>query len=101
MSFEEKVAIVTGAGQGIGKAICLAMAREGIRVAVTDVKARLADRVGRQVNDEKGIASSFQADVRDENQIKSMVDNVLAEFGRIDFLINRNVRQFNSSGQSG
>lgn len=88
MPFEEKVAIVTGAGQGIGKAICLAMAREGIRVAVTDIKASLADRVERQIKDENGIASSFQADVRNEDQIKSMVDNVLAEFGRIDFLIN-------------
>ena len=88
MSKEQKVALITGAGQGIGKAICLAMAREGIRVAVNDIKEDRAVEVVKQIEEEGGIGSSFQADVSNEDQIKSMVAKILQRFKSIDYLVN-------------
>jgi NAD(P)-dependent dehydrogenase (short-subunit alcohol dehydrogenase family) len=88
MAGKGKVALITGGGRGIGRAICLAMARTGIRVAVNDVKKDTADEVVKQIGKEGRIASSFQTDIRHENEIKSMVEKVLDAFGRIDFLIN-------------
>jgi NAD(P)-dependent dehydrogenase (short-subunit alcohol dehydrogenase family) len=85
---EQKVALITGGGQGIGKAICLAMAREGIRVAVNDIKEDRAAEVVKQIKEEGGIGSSFQADVANEDQIKSMVARILNRFKSIDYLIN-------------
>jgi NAD(P)-dependent dehydrogenase (short-subunit alcohol dehydrogenase family) len=88
MSKEQKVALITGGGQGIGKAICLAMARAGIRVAVNDIKADRAAEVVKQIEEEGGIGSSFQADVSNEDQIKSMVAKILQRFKSIDYLVN-------------
>jgi NAD(P)-dependent dehydrogenase (short-subunit alcohol dehydrogenase family) len=88
MSKEQKVALITGGGQGIGKAICLAMAREGIRVAVNDIKEDRAVEVVKQIEEEGGIGSSFQADVSNEDQIKSMVAKILRRFKSIDYLVN-------------
>jgi len=88
MSKEQKVALITGGGQGIGKAICLAMAREGIRVAVNDIKEDRAVEVVKQIEEEGGIGSSFQADVSNEDQIKSMVAKILQRFKSIDYLVN-------------
>jgi len=88
MSKEQKVALITGGGQGIGKAICLTMAREGIRVAVNDIKEDRAVEVVKQIEEEGGIGSSFQADVSNEDQIKSMVAKILQRFKSIDYLVN-------------
>jgi NAD(P)-dependent dehydrogenase (short-subunit alcohol dehydrogenase family) len=88
MSKEQKVALITGGGQGIGKAICLAMAREGIRVAVNDIKGDRAAEVVKQIEEEGGIGWSFQADVSNEDQIKSMVAKILQRFKSIDYLVN-------------
>ena len=87
-SVNRKVAIVTGGGQGIGRAISLSMARENIIMVVNDVKRDSAEDVAKQIKKEGGIASSFQADVRNEDEIKSMVEMVIGTFGKIDFLIN-------------
>ena len=88
MSIDQKVALITGGGQGIGKAICFAMAREGIRVAVNDIKEDRAVEVVKQIKEGGGIASSFQADVSNEDEIKSMVEKILNRFKGIDYLVN-------------
>ena len=88
MSVDQKVALITGGGQGIGKAICFAMARKGIRVAVNDIKEDRAAEVVKQIGRDSGIASCFQADISDEDKIKSMVEKILDRFGRIDYLVN-------------
>ena len=88
MSIDQKVALITGGGQGIGKAICFAIAREGISVAVNDIKEDRAAQVVKQIKKEGGIASSFQADVSNEDEIKSMVEKTLNRFKNIDYLIN-------------
>lgn len=83
-----RVALVTGGSRGIGKAISLAMARTGVQVAINHLRTGSAKEVLEQIEKEGGIAASFQADIRHEDQIQSMIENVLHKFGRIDFLIN-------------
>ena len=87
MKLSGKVAIVTGASDGIGLAIALAYVREGARVVLvgrseTKGKAALA-----KVK-EKGEAVYFKADVSNSSQVKSVVDETIRRFGRIDILVN-------------
>lgn len=88
MTVEGRVGLVTGGGQGIGKAICVEMAEKGIRVAVNDIRKDTADEVVTLIRKDGGIASCFEADVRKEDEIKAMVGKVLDGFGRIDYLVN-------------
>ena len=85
---QERVSLVTGGGQGIGEAICLAMARRGIKVAVNDINSSGADRVARDIERNDGIALGFQADISSEAEVKWMVQKVIERFGRIDYLVN-------------
>jgi len=88
MRLKEKVAIVTGGGTGIGKAISLAFAAEG---AVVVVAARTLPRLDETVKEiilKGGQATSVQTDVTDENQVKRMVAKVLNEYAQIDILVN-------------
>lgn len=84
----ERVGLVTGGSRGIGKAICLAMAQEGVKVAVNHVRQGSADGLLAQIEKTGGMAYSVMADIRHEREVKVMVDKVLDRFGRIDFLIN-------------
>ena len=80
-----KVALVTGAGRGIGRAIAVAFGREGAHVALT---GRTEEQL-RQVEEEIGPEAFVQtADVRDPSTITALVDAVLARFGRLDILVN-------------
>jgi NAD(P)-dependent dehydrogenase (short-subunit alcohol dehydrogenase family) len=80
MELGDKVAVVTGGGSGIGRALCEAFAREGARaVAVADRDAAAAAAVAEGVG---GVA--YTVDVRDETQLRDMVADVEARFGRID-----------------
>ena len=88
MTGEEKVAIVTGGSRGIGQAICLAMAKIGIRVVVNHIRKGSADEVLERIKREGGTAFACQADVGKEDQVRAMVQNVLDRYGKIDFLVN-------------
>ena len=84
-----KVALITGAGRGIGKAEALALVAEGAMVAINDINAEQARETAEQINAIGGAkAKAFAADVWDDNAAKSMVEGVRAEFGRIDILVN-------------
>jgi NAD(P)-dependent dehydrogenase (short-subunit alcohol dehydrogenase family) len=85
---EDRVGLVTGGGQGIGKAICLAMSRKGFKVIVNDVRKNSADEVSGQIKNEGGSAESIQADISNEDEVRSMVEKASDTFGKIDFLIN-------------
>ncbi|MGQ9543238.1 MAG: SDR family NAD(P)-dependent oxidoreductase [Candidatus Bathyarchaeia archaeon] len=86
---EDRVAIVTGASRGIGRAIALALAHEGAKVVVNyrreESKAR---EVVEQIKQFGGSALAFQADVGDRRSVEMMVAEVMKEFGRIDILVN-------------
>ncbi len=86
--FEGKAVIVTGAGQGIGRAIALAFAREGAKVAVNDIDLEKAEAVAAQILGRAQCAIAVGADVREPLQVRNMVESVMTEFGTVDILVN-------------
>ena len=86
--FESKVAIVTGAAQGIGQAYAEALAREGASVVVADLNLDGAEGVAKQIVADGGAAIAVPVDVSDEDSAKAMADRAVAEFGGIDYLVN-------------
>ena len=88
MSLEGKIAIVTGAGKGIGRDAALAVAAEGATVvAVARTQADLDETV-RLIEEKGGKAISLARDLTVADQVQSMVDTVVEKFGRIDILVN-------------
>jgi meso-butanediol dehydrogenase/(S,S)-butanediol dehydrogenase/diacetyl reductase len=83
-----KVAIVTGAGSGIGRATALLFAAEGAMVVVNDVNSDAATRVAKEIEAAGGIAAPFPADVGDSRQVEALVRDATSRFGRLDVLVN-------------
>jgi NAD(P)-dependent dehydrogenase (short-subunit alcohol dehydrogenase family) len=83
-----KVAIVTGAASGIGRATSQIMAREGASVVLVDINSKGIDRVASGIIGSGGKALSIKADISKESQIRQMVESVMKEFNRIDILVN-------------
>ena len=79
MRFAGRVAIVTGGGAGIGRATCLAFAREGAAVAVVDLRA--ADTVAGDIETAGGRAATYAADVSRSADVEAMVADVVRRFG--------------------
>ena len=79
-----KVALVTGAGSGIGRATALEFARQGARVVAADIVSEAAEETAQQIRDGGGLAKSIYVDVTDEDTVRSMVDFTVAEYGRLD-----------------
>ena len=88
MRLSGKVAIVTGAGSGIGRAIALRFAGEGAAVVVNDLVADSAQRVVKEIEAAGGRAQPFPADVSDPRQVEALVREAVARFGRLDVLVN-------------
>ncbi|MGB8593199.1 MAG: SDR family NAD(P)-dependent oxidoreductase, partial [Candidatus Acidiferrales bacterium] len=85
----DRVALITGAGTGIGRAIALLFAREGARVAVNYNQSRdAAEEVVSQIRAAGGKAISVAADVTKDAGVRAMIDRVAREFDRLDILIN-------------
>lgn len=83
---ENKVALITGAGAGIGKAIALRLARDGFDLALNDLNAESVQVLASEIRNVTCLA--VPADVSDKAQVAKMVEDTMAKFGRIDILVN-------------
>ena len=88
MRLEGKAALVTGGARGIGRAIALALAREGADVAVCDIDLDGAKEVARQISALGRRALALKADISKREETKRMVEEIVARFGKIDILVN-------------
>jgi len=87
-ALEGKVAIVTGAGRGIGKAIALLFAKEGASVAITSRTDSEIQAVAEEIKQLGGQAIALRADVSKEEDVNKLVQTVLGKFGKVDILVN-------------
>ena len=83
-----KVAIVAGGAGCLGQGICLALAKEGAKVAVVDIDTGGADAVANEVRSLGQEALSLTCDVGDQSAVNKMVDEVVSTFGAIGILVN-------------
>lgn len=83
-----RVALVTGAGSGIGRATAMRLALDGAAVAVVDVNILGADETAGAITETGGRAAAFSADVRDRAQVRAARDGALEAFGAIHYLVN-------------
>ena len=88
MLLTEKIAVITGGGRGIGRAIALKFAAEGAAVVVAARTVSEIDAVAREVRDAGGRALAVAADVADEKQCNRLMLEAAAQFGRVDILVN-------------
>jgi 3-oxoacyl-[acyl-carrier protein] reductase len=88
MRFRDKVAIVTGAGQGIGEAYAKGLAAEGANVVVADVNEAQGARVAEEIGGSGGAARFVRVDVASPESTKAMAEAAIAAYGGIDYLVN-------------
>src|SRR5262245_665192 len=86
--FANKVAVVTGAGRGMGREIALTLAREGAAVVVNDVQRPWAESVAAEITAAHGRALAFVADVSDPVQVEALMQAAVEHFGSVDILVN-------------
>ena len=86
--FKNKVAVVTGAGQGMGKQVAMDLASEGAKVVVTDIVPELIEEVRKEIEQCGGKCMSVICDVTSREQIDRMIQKTIDAFGRVDILIN-------------
>lgn len=95
MSLKNKTAFITGASRGIGKAIALRLAKEGVNIVVAAKSVRENEKLGgtiftaaEEIEQAGGKALAVQCDIRDEEQIQAAVEKAVSTFGGIDILVN-------------
>ncbi|MCP5367487.1 MAG: SDR family oxidoreductase [Hyphomicrobiales bacterium] len=88
LGLKDKVALVTGGGQGVGRAICRTLAAEGARVVVNDLAPDRAEAVAAEIRAAGGTALAAAADVIDLDAVRAMVAQAEQELGPVDILVN-------------
>ena len=85
---QDRVALVTGGSVGIGRAICLIVAQEGAKVAVTDLQDEEGQKVAKEIEDAGGTAEYWHLDVSSESEVEKVTAEISERFGGIDVLVN-------------
>ncbi|WP_042162948.1 SDR family oxidoreductase [Paenibacillus gorillae] len=88
MRLESKVAVVTGAGSGMGREIALLFAKEGAKVVVSDLNEQSAQATVAQITENKGDAIAVISNVAVEADVQKMIDTAVEKYGTVDILIN-------------
>ena len=88
MKLQDRVAVITGAGSGIGQAMALLFAKEGARVLAADVNGAAAEATAQAVTDVGGSATAFTVDVIDPQPVQAMIEQARSTYGRINILCN-------------
>jgi len=85
---DSKIALVTGAGSGIGKEIALLYAQQGAQVIVADIQEDAAAAVVAEISERNGLARSLPLNIADEGQVRVAMQGVAEQYGRLDILVN-------------
>jgi len=88
MKLKDKIAVITGAGSGMGRAMAILFAKEGAKVIAADVNLEAADTVVAKITAEGWSAISIKVDVTKEQDIRNMIDKAIAAYGTLDILVN-------------
>ena len=86
-SFNQQVAIVTGAGQGIGFKICQELAKQGAAVLLNDIDEQLTEKAAKEIKEQNGVCIGVAGDAADPHFIQQMVDRAVSEFGQLTIAI--------------
>jgi 3-oxoacyl-[acyl-carrier protein] reductase len=87
-NFQNRVAIITGAGSGLGAVTAIALSKLGVSVVLCGRRKGKVEEVKRQIEANGGSALAIQADVSNESDVQKLIDETVSRFGRIDILIN-------------
>lgn len=85
---ENKVAIITGAGRGLGRAYALRFAEEGAKLLLPDISLERAEGTVKEIRAKGGEAVAIETDISDENATKKMAEKVMQQYGKVDILVN-------------
>ena len=88
MRLKDKVAIVTGAGRGLGAGIALKLAQEGAKVIVADISVDTANEMVKEIVDGGGEAIAYAVNIASQEQVKAMFDFTLEKYGTLDVIVN-------------
>jgi 2-hydroxycyclohexanecarboxyl-CoA dehydrogenase len=87
MRLKDKVAIITGAGRGMGRSDALLFAKEGAKVVVDDINFENASAVAKEITDAGGEAFAYKGDVTKPEEVEKMVEDTIKRYGKIDILV--------------
>jgi NAD(P)-dependent dehydrogenase (short-subunit alcohol dehydrogenase family) len=85
---KDKVAIITGAGRGLGKAFALRYAEEGARLLLPDISLERATATAKEIEEKGGKAAAMLTDISDEKATQKMAEEVINRYGKVDILVN-------------
>ena len=88
MALKDKVAVVTGAAQGIGKAIALLLARKGASLVLCDINLEMVREAAREIEEEKGRCLALKSDVSKSQDAEKIIKETVKHFGSVDVLVN-------------